>query len=311
MLTQASKWTGVGLVALITGALVVPACSSGGDDDDTPSGGSGGSNSSGNAGMTSGGAKAGSDSGGTSGGGTAGSTNQTPSECPGVEPTGTVIADFDTPPEDGAMYEWGSADKGETDFWGGTFTYPAAVELSFDDGALTAAGNVADYSGFGLYVTTCADASAFEGIRFKIKGNPPMGKLQFALQTNRNEWANGMKGSCIATEANRYVNCVHPSVSVTVPEGDEFTTVEVKWADLGAGKPAADAKTSGDDIIGLQWILPWAEKGTPYDVSVTIDDVEFIGEGSGTGGSGAGGDGAGGSGTGPEAGGAGGVGGAP
>ena len=82
------------------------------------------------------------------------------------------IADFDTPPEDGAMYEWGSADKGDTDFWGGTFTYPEAVELSFDDGALTAAGNVANYSGFGLYVTTCADASAFTCWRSASRSSP-------------------------------------------------------------------------------------------------------------------------------------------
>lgn len=285
MLKRASQVTGIGLVALLGGVFVVPACGSGGDDVDTPSGGTGGASAGsatgGNAGSATGGT-GGSTTGGTAG--TGGNTTQVAAECPGVVPGVTLIADFETAPEAGATYEWGSADQGTTDFWGGTFSYPAAVELTFADGAMTAAGNVADYSGFGLYVQNCADASSFEGIRFKIKGDPPMGKLSFALQTNQNEWASGLKGSCLAPDAQRYVNCVHPSASITITA--DFTTVEVKWADLKAGKPAAAATTDGSDVIGLQFILPWVEKGTAYDTSVTIDDVEFIGMGGGTGGAG-------------------------
>jgi hypothetical protein len=285
MLKRASQVTGIGLVALLGGIFAVPACGSGGDDVDPPSGGSGGSSAGsttgGSAGSTTGGS-AGSTTGGT--GGTGGNTMQVVAACPGVVPGATLIADFDTAPAAGAAYEWGSADQGTMDFWGGTFSYPAAVELTFADGAMTAAGHVADYSGFGLYVQNCADASSFEGVRFKIKGDPPMGKLSFALQTNQNEWATGLKGSCLAPDAQRYVNCVHPSAPITVTA--DFTTVEVKWADLKAGKPATAATTDGSDIIGLQFILPWVEKGTPYDASVTIDDVEFIGMGAGTGGAG-------------------------
>lgn len=285
MLKRASQVTGVGLALLLGGVLVVPAC--GGDDVDPPSGGSGGSS----AGTTSGGS-AGSSAGtggssGSTAGGSAGNTMQVAAECPGVVPGATLIADFDTPPEAGAMYQWGSADQGTTDFWGGTFSYPTAIELTYRDGAMTAAGHVTDYSGFGLYVQNCTDASAFEGVRFKIKGDPPMGKLSFALQTNQNSWADGLKGSCLAPDAQRYINCVPPSAPITITE--EFTTVEVKWADLKGGKPAASASTDGSDIIGLQFILPWVEKGTPYDTSVTIDDVEFIGTGAGSGGAGAGG----------------------
>lgn len=304
MLTQASKWTGLGLIAFLSGAVLVPGCVDS-DSDDPMTGGTSnaGSGTGGDAGS---GAKAGSGGGGgTSGGGSGGSGPQTAIECPGVVPTETLIADFDTPPEAGTMYEWGSAEKGDMDFWGGTFTYPTAIELAFEDGALTASGMVADYAGFGLYVTHCADASSFDGVRFKIKGDVPTGKLQFAVQTNRNEWANGVKGSCLAPEDKRYADCVHPSVSVDVTE--ELQTVEITWDELGGGKPAAAAKTAGEDVIGLQWILPWTGTMDPYEASVTIDDVELIGAGTGAGGSGAGGDGAGGSGTGPAAGGAGGA----
>jgi hypothetical protein len=297
MLKRASQVTGIGVALLLGGVLSVPACSSG-DDVDPPSGGSSGSSTTGgSAGSTTGGSS-GSTTGGTAGSG--GNTVQVVTECPGVVPGAALIADFDTAPEAGAAYEWGSTEQGTMDFWGGTFTYPAAIELSFGDGAMTAAGHVADYSGFGLYVQNCADASSFEGVRFKIKGDPPMGKISFALQTNQNEWASGTKGSCLAPDAQRYIACVPPSVPVAVTA--DFTTVEIKWADLKGGKPAASATTDGSDVIGLQFILPWVDKGTPYDTSVTIDDVEFIGMGSGSGGAGAGGAGGAGGGGEPGAG---------
>lgn len=280
---SASKVTALGVLALLCGAITVPACSSGGDDDDDAVAGS---NSGGSAGSSSGGS-AGSTAGSSSGAG--GDAGQVVTECPGVVPDATGIADFEAAPGAGDAYTWGASEQGTMDFWGGTFSYPAALELSFEGGAMTASGQVADYTGFGLYVQNCADASSFEGVRFKIKGNPPTGKLVFAVQTNANEWATGEKGSCLAPDAQMFIDCVHPSVAITGVVEDDFTTVEVRWAELGAGKPAANAKTDGSDVIGLQFILPWTEKGTPYETSVTIDDVEFIGEGSGAGGAGAGG----------------------
>jgi len=288
MLSQASKVTGIGLFALACGAFLVPACDSGGSEDEPTAGSSGSGTGGSSSGTGTGGNSAGTATGGTAGatGGSGGNTTQVVTACPGVEPGGALIADFDAGATAG-KYEWGSADQGTMDFWGGTFTYPAALELTFADGAMTAAGNIAEYAGFGLYVQNCADALAFEGVRFKIKGNPPMGKLSFAVQTNKNEWATGIKGSCMAPDAQKFVNCVHPSMALTITE--EFTTIEVKWADLKAGKPAADATTTGADVIGLQFILPWMEKGTAYDASITIDDVEFIGEGGGMGGAGSGG----------------------
>jgi hypothetical protein len=303
-MSHASKLLGVGAVVLLAGVFVIPGCDSGGDDDDSTMGGSGGS-SAGTGGSTMGGSSSG--SGGSSAGtggssaGTGGSTGQVVTQCVGVKPTDPAIADFDMAPAAGAKYEWGSAAQGTDDFWGGTFNYPDALMLSYADGAMTAAGHITEYAGFGLYVQNCADASAYEGVRFKIKGNPPMGKMTFAVQTNKNEWANGTKGACLAPDAQKFINCVHPSFPITVSEAD-FTTIEVKWADLGAGKPAADAKTDGSDVIGLQFILPWAEKAMAYDASITIDDVEFIGMGAGGDGPGAGG-----AGNQPGAGGAGGA----
>ena len=289
MLSQSSKVMGLGLTALLFGVLVVPACDSGGSDNNPSGGSSSGGSSSGAAQGGTGGASAGSTSGGTAGStaGSGGNTMQVITACPGVVPPAALIADFNMAPAAGGKYEWGSTAQGTMDFWGGTFNYPDALMLSFMDGAMTAAGHVADFTGFGLYVQNCANASSFDGVRFKIKGNPPMGKMAFAVQTNKNEWATGIKGSCLAPDAQKFINCVHPSAPITVT--DAFTTVDVKWSDLGMGKPAADATTDGSDIIGLQFILPWADKAMPYDTSVTIDDVEFIGMGAGAGGMDAGG----------------------
>jgi len=127
--------------------------------------------------------------------------------------------------------------------------------------------------------------------------------MSFAVQTNTNEWATGVEGACLALDAQKFINCVHPSAPITVT--GTLTTVELKWSDLGMGKPAANATTKGADVIGLQFILPWAEKATPYDTSVSIDDVEFIGAGAG--GVGMGGAGSGGAGNAPGGAGAGGA----
>lgn len=298
---SASKFTAIGVLALLGGALSIPACSSGGDDDDdsvagkSSGGSSAGSSNGGSAG--SGGGSAGTTSGGT--GGAGGEPAQVITACPGVVPPSAGIADFDAAPGAGESYTWGSSEQGTTDFWGGAFNYPAALELSFEGGTMTASGNITEYAGFGVYVQNCADASSFEGVRFTIHGNPPGGKMAFAVQTNKNEWASGEKGSCLAPEAQKFIDCVHPSFALTGIT-EEPQTIEVTWEKLGGGKPAADAKTDGSDVIGLQFILPWAEEATPYEASVTIDSVELIGAGDGAGGSGAGG-------AGPEAGGAGGA----
>jgi hypothetical protein len=283
------NFTILGALVLSCGVGLVPACSSGGDDDDDGTAGKGGGGSS--SGSTQGGS-AGSSAGSTTGGtgGAGGDASQVVTKCQGVVPSSPAIADFDTAPAAGAMYQWGSPAQGTTDFWGGTFNYPAKLELSFEDGALTATGRVTEYTGFGLYVQNCANASSYEGVRFKISGNPSPGKMSFAVQTNRNEWANGTKGACLAAEDKKFIDCSHPFASIDVTETP--TEVTLKWADFAGGKPAADAKTDGADVIGLQFILPWSETATAYDVSVTVDDVEFIG--SGAGGDGSGGAGAGG-----------------
>jgi hypothetical protein len=199
--------------------------------------------------------------------------------CPGVVPPSTAISDFTDLVGDEP--NWGEAPN-ENAFYGGFFAYPAAaITLDFAEDTLNGGGNVADYSGIGMWLAYCADASAFDGVRFTIAGNAgPSGSVTFTLQTNQNYWANAMemKGACLASQANRYSACVSPFIVIDdISETPQ--TVEILWSDLKGGKPTAS--TDGSDIVGLQWAFAWTEGATAYAAELTIDDVEFIGEGSG------------------------------
>jgi hypothetical protein len=293
MLSSASKFTGMGLCALLGGAVFIAACDSGGDDDDQPSAGSSnGGSSAGSATGGSAGATAGSTTAGTSVGGEGGGGLMT-YDCQGIKPPSAAITDFtDLMPEAAPL--WGATPEVNA-FYGGLFSYGAVGAAPVTDvsgGNLHVTGTIKDYSGSGLYVAYCTDASAFDGVRFTISGDAgPSKKVSFFLQTNSNLYPDpaAMKGECTdATEATKFTACSHPFYSVTV--GAEPVPVEITWAKLTGGLPAAAATTTGKDIVGFSWVFAWAASGTPYDVDVTIDDVEFIGQGDGTAGAGAGGD---------------------
>jgi uncharacterized membrane protein YgcG len=184
---------------------------------------------------------------------------------------------------------------------GGTFAYqPMALTVTDAAKALNVKGNVKAYDGFGVYFTTCTDASAYTGVSFNIKGNAgPTGKLSFRFQTNANTAVDktNMKGACVvpAGTADPYPLCHAAMYDITVAPGGGV--VEVKFAQATGGAPVLGV--DGKDIIGLEWAFPWAgATDTAYDVDVTVDDIKFTGGavgGGGAGGSGGGG-GAGGSG---------------
>lgn len=301
MLSQASKVTGIGLLALACGALLVPACESGGSDDEPTAGSSGAGTTGGSAGSGTGGNTGGSTTGGSAGSGGAAGGAPSSFACQGVVPPSTAITDFtDLMPETAPL--WG-APAAMGAFYGGLFSYGAAGAIPVNDvseGNLHVTGTVKDYSGSGLYVAYCTDASKYDGVRFKISGDTGGNKVTFLLQTNKNLYPDpmAMKGECQAAPEKKFIDCIHPGFAITVTADEQV--VELTWDKLKGGLPASAATTDGSDIVGLQWAFPWGASMAPYDVDLTIDDVEFIGEGSGTGGAGA--DGAGGAGNEPVAG---------
>jgi hypothetical protein len=186
---------------------------------------------------------------------------------------------------------WGAA-PGLT---GGLFVYPEpALSLDASDGSMMVGGEVADYSGFGVWFTSCIDASAYSGLSFDISGDVgPSATIKIGLQTNGDFPVDvlGMKGACtFATEATKYTECVTPIVAKDVPESGG--TITVAWSEFAGGKPVATADPS--EIVGIEWSFSWAgPSDTAYEADVTVDNLRFLGEDSGGGGApGAGGNGA-------------------
>lgn len=223
----------------------------------------------------------------TTAGTNTGGTPQVASSCKGIVPTQALISDFN----DLTSLVWGEGTS-DNDFSGGFFTYPSgSITNDIANDNLTASGTVSTYSGFGLYVTYCGDASSYAGIRFKISGDAgESGSVVFHVQTNATKWADGQKGSCLGPSNLQHSNCVPPTTLISgisaVPK-----EVTILWSDVKDGKPVAT--TDGSDIIGFNWAFTWPAAAA-YAASIVIDDVELVSDDGGSGGAGAGGAGAGG-----------------
>lgn len=333
MLIKASRFYGIGLTLVAIGAFA--ACSS----DDTPGTGTAGSTS--HAGTGTGTAGTNTGTGGT-GTGTAGTGTGTAGTSVGTAGTGTgggastcakVAAPLITQFDDLVA---SATSTGQFTFMagipGGTFAYqPGALTVTDASKALNVKGSIAAYDGFGVYFNSCADASAYTGVSFNIKGKPgSTGMLNFRVQTDSNTAVDTVnkKGTCVvpAGTTDTYPLC-HPS-AVDIPVTEAGGVVEVKWAQLTGGVPVE--AVTGKDVVGLEWAFTYtpaaaggsgggaAGGASGYAVDITVDDIKFTGGssgGTGTGGTSAGGTSAGGTGgaaggTGGAAGGSGGTGGA-
>ena len=109
---------------------------------------------------------------------------------------------------------------------GGTFSYEKPAIAVTDTGmAMNAKGMVSTYSGFGVYLNACTDASAYTGVSFSIKGTlPDMKKtLNFRVQTSKNTKIDTVnkKGECVGTT---YEECHDGGVDViNVADGARAT----------------------------------------------------------------------------------------
>jgi hypothetical protein len=296
MLIKASRFYGIGLTLVTIGAIA--ACSS--DSGDLPAGGAGmtahagslgtagttvtGTGGTGTAGTSTGTAGTAVVTAGTSAGGSASTT-----ACAGMKPASPLITQFDD-------LVANPTSAGNFTFMmgvpGGTFSYQAGVFTTTDMAkSLNVKGNVKNYDGFGVYMVTCTDASAYTGVSFNIKGKAgPGGKVNFRVQTNATTAVDlvNKKGTCMvpAGTTDTYPLC-HPS-AFDVPVTEAGAVVEVKFAQLTGGVPVA--AVDGKDVVGLEWAFAWAgDTDVAYDADVTIDDIKFTG--GSTGGTGAGGTG--------------------
>lgn len=211
---------------------------------------------------------AGGSSGGSAGAPSMGGVSGGPYACSGVEATCDAFHDFPF----GTEPNWGD----------GAFTGGIAVfgELTRDMDAtgLHVTGTITSLaSGFNLWFTRCSDLSAYTGVLMTLSGTAmPSGYVTFQVLTNSTyPWQprpQDGKGACTSPDPlDPYGYCVPPSVDVFVTG----FPVAMTWSALSGGMPVAwDTMTSPQEIVGLQWLLPF--DGTPYSVDLRLDDLYLL-----------------------------------
>jgi hypothetical protein len=190
--------------------------------------------------------------------------------CVGTKPAAAPITDFAAVDATGAF-------TSTSGISGRIFTYPATMTVVRTP-ALSMTGTVSSYTGFGIFLTQCVDASAYSGISFTIGGNVgTTGKLMLQAKTNSTTpiSAATKHGACVAANPNNtYADCWDPVATVAVPA--TAATVTVPWASFSGGKPTATVNPA--EILGFQWSFDWVggDAGAAYAVDVTLDDLAFV-----------------------------------
>lgn len=294
------------------GALALSACVADADPLAAPPAGSSGAGSTAVAGAGSAGAGgASAQSPVASNGGSAGGASEYTSDssfgagkpCPPIQQA--LLTDFTPPPAADPGVDAGppmGASFGDfsTTFSGSTFVYPTdgayAVHPDASGNNWHLTGTLGNYSGFGITFNGCflLDASDYKGIAFTVQGSVPMGNsITFNVGTAADDitavWLNRNAmpppnptlvpnaGRCVPAMSQYDGSCASPSHAVPVTA--QPTTIQVLWADLAGGRPAASVDPK--EITNISWNFPppaGAGTSTPvtYDVDLTIDDLRFI-----------------------------------
>jgi hypothetical protein len=151
---------------------------------------------------------------------------------------------------------------------------------------LVLSGTVATFSGVGLYLYGCVDASSLHGIEFTIAGDVGNEEVGDAGSLGPDAGTSDMITFSVSMSADIPTaagagdtctlggSCAAPSYTFTVPA--EKTTVQVPWGALTGGAPLSVLDPT--QIAGMQWALPWpcVLNPTPYATRITISDVAFF-----------------------------------
>jgi hypothetical protein len=286
------------LVALAAAGAAV-ACTTN-EVNSTPDGGNGSSSATNASGSSSGGVSTTQNTSGSTGSQSATSSSSTCSKPPTPDGGYAPITDFS---------KWCGGDAGPNlgcfgaypNFYGGTYSYAPTTDSQPDDAgvgcttfgtqstfvatldtankAWSWAGEIGGYSGGGLWLGGCVDASAYTGIQFTISGTlgamgdgGASGQMQLQVSDLEDWNVASAGGTCLAADGGPGANCTPGIYSFDVPA--TATAIQVPWSMLAGGAPMSALDPSR--IIQLQWQLPWSCQGsTPYMADVKITDVQF------------------------------------
>ena len=142
--------------------------------------------------------------------------------------------------------------------------------------------------GGGFWMSNCANASAYKGISFWVRGSAPLNVFSFSLSmdsTTPPDPANAAGGGTCTS-----ATCTPPT-KADIPLTADWTQVQIPWSDFAPGMNGATAVIpNGDNIVGLGWSVPLmfmldpsagGDAAGPYvavmgDLLINIDDVAFI-----------------------------------
>ena len=135
----------------------------------------------------------------------------------------------------------------------------------------------------------CADATAYKGISFWVRGSSGTGMFSFSVSMESTQLPDAKNsaggGTCPGVKA----TCVDPTM-MNIPLTSDWTQVTIKWSDLTPGLSGTTTVVpNGDNIVGMAWNVPLkfqADPTMPADAGVyvpvpetlliNIDDITFI-----------------------------------
>jgi hypothetical protein len=83
-------------------------------------------------------------------------------------------------------------------------------------------------------------------------------------------------GRCTPTSETKNIyytpGCTAAATTFTVTAAP--TVQSIAWTSLTGGSP--EASVNSKEITSVSWTFAWQDKGTPYDIDFTIDDIKFI-----------------------------------
>jgi hypothetical protein len=141
----------------------------------------------------------------------------------------------------------------------------------------------------------CADASAYKGISFWVRGTSGKGTFQFSISMESTQLPSGTNnaggGTCpgVAASAGVTATCVDPTMT-NIPLTADWTQVTIMWADFTPGlSGTTSVLPNGDNIVGMAWSVPLAFEADPSQpadagvyipvpetLTINIDDITFV-----------------------------------
>jgi len=217
-----------------------------------------------------------------------------------------VLLNFETYDGSVTADKYGTAFGGATPNTGTSYTGP----YSFGDGTVTPmleilAGHPPSQwavsqratqarawgMGGGLWMgPACANASAYKGISFWVRGSGPLNLFNFSMNTENTSLPDAANpaggGTCAGT-----ADTCKPPTKADIPLTMDWTQVSILWSDFAPGMAGGTAYVpNGDLITGFSWSVPLSftldpsamgDAAGPYvavagDLVINIDDVAFI-----------------------------------